>query len=44
MVDVVAVWSKGPNRKDDRGLYEKVFSEDGTPDDSRAFIFLKPRQ
>ena len=43
MVDVVAVWSKGPNRKDDRGLYEKVFSEDGTPDDSRAFIFLDPR-
>ena len=40
MADVVAVWSKGPNRKDDRGLYEKVFSEDGTPDDSRAFIFL----
>ena len=40
MVDIVAVWSKGPNRKDDRGLYEKVFSEDGTPDDSRAFLFL----
>ncbi|MBQ7694424.1 MAG: hypothetical protein IJT50_04810 [Lentisphaeria bacterium] len=44
MADVVAVWSKGPNRKDDQGLYEKVFSADGNPDDSRAFIFLKPRQ
>ena len=39
-VDAVAVWSKGPNRKDDRGLSN--WREDDKPtDDARAMMIFK---
>ncbi len=41
MVDAVAVWSRGANRKDDHGLSN--WKEDGKPtDDARAMIMKNP--
>ena len=41
MVDAVAVWSKGPNRKDDQGL--SGWKENGKPtDDARAMLRTGP--
>ena len=41
MVDAVAVWSKGPNRKDDGGL--SGWKENGKPaDDARAMLRIEP--
>ena len=39
MVDAVAVWSKGPDRKDDLGLFEGWYKR---PDDIRALILRRP--
>ena len=39
-VDAVAVWSKGPNRKDDRGLSNGKENDKPT-DDARAMIIFK---
>ena len=39
MVDAVAVWSKGPDRKDDLGLFEGGYKR---PDDIRALILCRP--
>jgi len=41
MVDAVAVWSKGPNRKDDQGLNAHGMGK-GVLDDARALLLLKP--
>jgi len=42
MVDAVAVWSKGPNRKDDQGL--SGWKENGKPtDDARAMLRTEPK-
>jgi len=43
MVDAVAVWSKGPNRKDDLGLSN--WKENGKPtDDARAMLRIGPAE
>ena len=40
-VDAVAVWSKGPNRKDDQGL--SGWKENGKrTDDARAMLRIDP--
>ena len=43
MVDAVAVWSKGPNRKDDQGLNAHGMGK-GVLDDARALLLLKPHR
>ena len=42
MVDAAAVWSKGPDRKDDLGLFEMSADEGKRSDDARALLLSRP--